>query len=256
MTDGTLQRSDFLAHIRIRECGTMTDGTLQLNGYICACCGTRLAERAGICPSCFNTSVLVPDFVRQTTLLRPGGRRVSANELAGEDQKTFALEPYSQIKVQRGAFGLVFGPPNCGKTTGGILLASGRRPSVFVSAEMGAGPALAGYLRRLEVRAPDLTIVEAQSTAEIFDAAASGIRTLVIDSLSVLTLLPDDLTAMAKGNNIVVIGLMQVTKDGAARGSNEWIHAADFIIECQSMRWRLTKSRFQETANVAGEVLA
>jgi predicted ATP-dependent serine protease len=184
-----------------------------------------------------------------------GGRKISAKDLAAQDQQVFCLKAYPSIKTPSNAFIVVHGGEGSGKTSDCLRIAEGYQPSAYAASEMKIGPSLAGYLRRLEIRAENLQIFDPATTDEIVEMASSGIRCLVLDSLSVLSLLPDDCTALAQGNDIIVIGILQHNKRGDAAGSNAWLHAADVVIECDSMRWVLRKSRYQAIDGIAGEVL-
>jgi len=228
--------------------------TRTLSGWVCGACGCRYAERIELCVRCFRSGVCIPDYRRVTDELLPPTRRTTARRLAAEDQRVFSLGPYPDIKIQRNAFVVTHGGPNSGKTTQLLRILEGLCPAVMVSAEMKAGPALAGYLRRLEIRRDDLEIIEPQSTSEIMAAARSGVRAVGIDSLTLLTLLPDDCVALARGGDIVVIGILQENKSGQAAGSNSWLHAADVIVRCDNMTWTLEKSRYQ-ALGVTGGVL-
>jgi predicted ATP-dependent serine protease len=225
-----------------------------LSGFVCAACGTRYAERIQFCIRCFRTGVCIPDYRRVTGELLPAARRTTARKLAAEDQAVFSLKTYPEIKMQHDSFIAIHGGQGGGKTTLTLRTLDELHPSLFVSGEMKVGPVLSAYLRRLEIRRDDLNIIEPQSTNQILDAARDGVRAVGIDSLSVLTLLPEDCVSLARNARVIVIGILQETKAGIAAGSNAWLHAADIVIRCENLKWILEKSRYQELG-VSGDIL-
>ena len=53
-------------------------------------------------------------------------------------------------------------------------------------------------------------------------------RCVVVDSVQVCSLLPEDALAIARGGKQIVIAVCQDTKDGKAAGSAQWLFLADF----------------------------
>jgi len=53
----------------------------------------------------------------------------------------------------------------------------------------------------------------------------------------------------------LLIGVQQVTKDGQPAGLMGLQHESDVQVAVEDMQWSLRKSRYQDLANVGGEVL-
>lgn len=234
----------------------MAAETLTVSGFVCARCRTKFAERFVVCSRCWESGVCVPDYERKIdALVGVAGRRLSARALAAEDQAVMPLVAYPEIKIQQNAFVVIHGAPASGKTTMALRVAEKLLPAAFCAAEMRVGPVLSSYLRRLEIRSERLELFDASSVESIVETARSGVRCLVLDSLSVLSFLPDDVLGLSRDAGLIIVGILQHCKDGTAAGLNAWLHAADIIIKCDALNWFLEKSRYQELQNVSGGVL-
>jgi hypothetical protein len=53
----------------------------------------------------------------------------------------------------------------------------------------------------------------------------------------------------------LVIGVQQVTKDGAPAGLMALQHEADVQVTVEAMQWSLKKSRYQDLVGAGGDVL-
>lgn len=224
--------------------------------FVCVGCRAILRENSRLCPSCFRTGLIFSRYRRAADELLPPVRGVNAQELARSVGQVSEVTACPGLKLGSNAFVICHGPPAQGKTTLSLRVADSLKPSTVLPLEMGIGPLLGSMLRRLEIFSPRISFHEPRSLQEIFDLAGNDdLSCLLIDSLSVSTLRPEDARALARANNIVVWGTLQETKDGRFRGSNEWAHAADVILEVDAMRWKLTKSRYQ-AAGITGGVCA
>lgn len=230
-----------------------TASAFQTSGYVCGCCRAQFAERFIVCPSCWESGVCVPNYVRKIeSVVGARGRRVTARALASEDMTTDEISVYPGILYQPNSFIIVHGGQASGKTTMTLRIAESMTPSAFCAAEMKVGPAMSAYLRRLEVRSSDITIFDETAAESVVEVARSGIRCLVIDSLSILSFLPDDILGLARDANLVIIGILQHVKSGEAQGSRAWLHAADVVISCSEMTWKVEKSRYSEIGATGG----
>ena len=215
--------------------------------YVCVGCRAVLREHGGLCPSCFRSGLIFSRYRRVADEYLPTVPGVTAQELARSLSRVFTVEACPGLLLGPGAFVVTHGGPGAGKTTQLLKVADSLQPSVAVMLEMGVGPLLASMLRRLEIVTQHVTFHEPRDLPAIFELAKTPqLRCLLIDSLSVSTLRPDDARSLAGANGIVVWGTLQETKSGTFRGSNEWAHAADVILSVADMRWTLTKSRYQE----------
>jgi predicted ATP-dependent serine protease len=206
-----------------------------------------------MCPRCFATGTMVARYERVADQLVPESAGTTAYDLARRTQSVITTQAYPDLRFGRDSLLVLVGPPGGGKTTMGLRMAEGFQSSAFAACETGIGPALGETLQRLEIRSPNLRIEEPRSVRSLMELATGKVRSIVIDSVNMTTLQPEDLVGMARGNGIVVIAICQVTKAGLPAGSNRLIHAADVVVWVENMHWKITKSRFQ--ANGEGEVL-
>ena len=215
-----------------------------------------LRENGGLCPCCLRSGLIFSRHHRVANEYLPKVPGVTAHDLARSMARVFGIDACPGLVLGPGAFVVVHGAPGQGKTTQALRVVDCLQPSIAVMIEMGVGPLLASMLRRLEIVSKDITFQEPRTLPEIFTLAETpGLRCLLIDSLTVSTLRPDDARSLARANNIVVWGTLQETKSGTFRGSNEWAHAADVILEVDKMQWTLRKSRYQPEG-ISGDVCA
>lgn len=69
---------------------------------------------------------------------------------------------------------------------------------------------------------------------------------VIFDSVTKMGLTPRHLEALKNTFPTSFIGIHQVTKDGKARGTNEYIHDADIIIEVNKVGYATSRGRFNE----------
>jgi hypothetical protein len=131
-------------------------------------------------------------------------------------------------------------------------------PALLVSAEESIGPSLASRLERCAIKRPDFYVVTRASVDHVVGLAKS-VRAvvLVIDSIQEAVWRADDLRHVLEvvPSLDLLIAVLQVNKQGAPLGRNEFAHEADVRIHCEAMRWRLIKSRYQSISDVGGMVL-
>ena len=205
-----------------------------------------LRENGGVCPSCFRSGLIFARYRRVSDEFLPRVPGVTARDLARSIARVFEVTACSGLLLGAGGFVVTSGPPGSGKTTQLLRVADELAPSIVLPLETGAGPLIGSMLQRLEIMSEHVTFQEPRSLPEIFALAETpGLRCLLIDSLTASTLQPDDARSIARANNIIVWGTLQQTKSGTFRGSNEWAHAADVMLDVADMRWTLTKSRYQ-----------
>jgi predicted ATP-dependent serine protease len=186
---------------------------------------------------------MVPVGTRAADQFKTSARAKSAWELASSDQRTAFLKPYD-IRIAPQSLILLHGSPGSGKTSMSLKIANAYTPSAFVSLEQRHGAALGEQLRRLEIRSRELTVFTPPLGIDDIFGACDANNLVVIDSVSVSSFTTSDLRSMAE--RVIVVGILQSTKDGSFRGSQSWLHEADVCIECDSMRWRVSKSRYEE----------
>lgn len=86
------------------------------------------------------------------------------------------------------------------------------------------------------------------ATIKELGAIASRYQFLVIDSINYAGFQPEDIEQLReKYPNLSVIGIMQNTKEGKFKGSNEFLHNADVWITAEKGKAYQLKSRFVES---------
>jgi len=222
--------------------------------FFCEACQTMLEENPHLCPHCFTLGRIFRRYHRKASEYAPNVKGVTAHELIKTRSTTFPIECLPGVKVGPSCFIILWGPPSGGKSTLGLKMASEFLPSAYLPLEMKIGPLLAEMCARLEVVSPKVRFEEPQCQRDVFAVAQSGVRMVVIDSVTVATLTPDDVHRIVRGSNVIVVGILQATKAGLAAGPAAWLHASDCTLHVEDMKWELEKSRFQPTG-LKGDVV-
>jgi len=140
---------------------------------------------------------------------------------------------------------MLYGPPGGRKTTLACLVAAQTAPIVLVSAEMAAGPALAGLLHHAGLsRRTDCSILRQADASALADAANAG-AAIILDSIQLVLLQPGDARALADAGATMVLIVAQIRKDGLFRGQSGWLHEADIALHVVDGAWTCVKSRFE-----------
>jgi|GEM_PF-1976424 len=75
-----------------------------------------------------------------------------------------------------------------------------------------------------------------------------GFDFIILDSVSYMKLTPDAIQVFRKENPAVsIIGIMQCTKDGKMKGSEEFAHNADIVVEVENFIAKTNKNRFSKS---------
>jgi len=84
--------------------------------------------------------------------------------------------------------------------------------------------------------------------AEDMSKHGEGFQFIVLDSVSYMKLTPEAIQAFRKENpTISIIGIMQCTKDGKMKGSEEFVHNADIVVEVENFIAKTNKNRYSKT---------
>jgi predicted ATP-dependent serine protease len=180
----------------------------------------------------------------------------TARDLYAQTIDHLPLPAAPDLRVGIGALVLVAGLPSAGKSTLTLKwLASIEGPVCMLSAEERLGPTLGARLQRLGIRRTDLTIIGSTTVDHLAEVLiATKARALLIDSVTATTMGPRELRQILTQTPIrALIGVVQVTKDGAMRGPNTLAHEADVLVEVVHGNWKVTKSRYQQIG-LSGDV--
>jgi predicted ATP-dependent serine protease len=166
---------------------------------------------------------------------------------------------YPDLLLGIGALAEVSGPPGGGKSTYAAKMVNAiPGAALLVSAEEGIGPSLAARLARCQVRRDDFHIISRATVDQVVDLAVSKkVTALIVDSVHECAWSATDLRHLGEvvPTLVTVVAIMQVNKSGEPAGAMALLHEADVHVAVESMRWRLTKSRYQALEGVGGDVL-
>ena len=191
---------------------------------------------------------------KKTTTI--SGSKASASEMANLSYTIQHLpEPYKSLlgPIATTAKMLLSCAPGQGKTYMALDLAAilsdlGRKV-LFVSAEEYGGPTLADKLRKLNIpkRGEGITFsASLKDFNEKYDF-------VIVDSVQKARLTIEEFNRFSRsgaGKNTGMLLIAQVTKEGKSRGSNEWPHDVDVVIDIQNGHGITTKNRYSELAKV------
>jgi predicted ATP-dependent serine protease len=197
-------------------------------------------------------------MAEKTVLLEPkrssaahrGGLQVqSARELVKREWSILASKTYSDIVLGPGALVAIYGSPGQGKSTFALRYADGLPGAiVFFSAEEKLGPTMTEKLSRLSIKRADFHVV-AQGSIDAVAGLCRDVKAqaLVIDSISVSTLQPQELRPLLESSGVqALVWTQQATKDGRAAGANAYLHESDVVLLIREKQWHLEKSRYQQ----------
>lgn len=187
-----------------------------------------------------------------------------AKPLSGISQKTAAIISSSQFaNLEFATIGLkdkwkdfmgdpspgftamVFGMPKMGKSYLCVdfasYLAKNHGKVLYVSKEEFMSPTLALKIKDKDAATENLDI------AGSIPADLSAYQFVFLDSVTSLKLTPDDLKKLEeKFPNISFVYVFQVTKAGSARGTNEYMHNVDVVIEIPEKGKAVQFGRFNQ----------
>lgn len=181
----------------------------------------------------------------------------SAAEVAAADFQTWKVPGgYGGLlgDVADGFHLVIWGVPGSGKSTFALGLANALAevgPTLYVSAEEGAGATMQERLRRVGT-AKNLFISGAGSVEQARKEIADGdFRFVVLDSVDTLRASVEDVELLKQAfPEVGLISIHQATKLGQMRGSLEYAHNADVIVRVQEGKAETTKNRYAPLGSV------
>lgn len=121
------------------------------------------------------------------------------------------------------------------------------------------GPTLSARLLRAGVKRADFFVTGRISVDQVVGLIRKVKATaLGIDSIQPALFTPRDLRHLLVTVEPLelIVATSRVNKDGRMYGTRDLEHEADAVIEVEAMRWKLTKSRYQDIGQeIEGEVL-
>lgn len=225
--------------------------------YFCWKCQSRYPTRVVWCVVCQDGGTVVVEPQRPQSQLRSQLQAASARDLIGRSWTLVESRAYPDLSVSRGALVAVWGAAGGGKSTLATRFADGLAGAVvYMSAEEKLGPTVAARLQRCSVTRADFHVV-AQAGVDELVAYCREVRAvaLVVDSVSVTALRPEDLRRLVEATGVGVLAyLLHATKEGQAAGVTAWLHEADVVVEVSALTWTVRKSRYQALDAVSRRV--
>src|SRR6187399_2282472 len=246
--------------------------------FVCADCGAETLKWQGQCPQCSQWNTLE----QRSVVRRPAAPAVAVSppvELAELTAGELPRLSTGMSELDRvlggglipGSVTLLGGEPGIGKST--LLLqlanhASAITPTLYLSAEESAAQ-IGVRARRLGVPAANLRVVsDTDLESAMARAREERIRLLIVDSIQTVQLLSlgtaagavtqlrectAQLVRFAKAEEVSVMIVGHVTKDGAIAGPRVLEHLVDCVLQFEGDRYhahrvlRAAKNRFGST---------
>lgn len=226
----------------------------------CVACGAFYDRHLPVCTSCWRDGQVAPCAHRQVANIDLVPATSDARALARMGWSVLEHPGvYESLVLGPGALVLVSGSPGAGKSTWACrLLDAIPGPVVLVAAEEGIGPSLAARLSRCHVKREDFGVIARASVDSVVEYALTHkVVAAVIDSVQEAAWSAHELRHLLSvvPTLDLLIGVQQVTKEGAPAGLMALQHEADVQVTVESMQWSLKKSRYQDLADAGGEVL-
>ena len=221
--------------------------------WTCIDCGSAYPARVSWCTGCASIGrvVLLGERPRaEIDDVVETGDAASLARLAGVPSPLPGLDG---VLAGHGALGVLWGPPNGGKSTLAARVLDGvSGPVLYASMEEGLGPTLAGRLTRLGIIRRDYHLI-GRATVDQVAAEIRRRRAVAVasDSVQASTWEPRDLRHLLAIHPQLRLLLVvcQVNAKGLPEGRRSLIHEADLALRVEGLRATLTKSRYQELSH-------
>lgn len=179
---------------------------------------------------------------------------MSAAELRAHPHR-FTTDNAYGIRVGRSSLVAVYGKQGSGKSTMcAKFLDSIPGDVLYCPVEEGIrSDTVADRLEWLEIHRDGFYVADLGLIRDLDPMMDRDYRAIGIDSLNRTKLLVPDLRALSDQKGLLVMFVLQITKEGLAAGPQSTLHDADVVIRVEGMRWEIEKSRYE--APRQGEVM-
>lgn len=253
--------------------------------YVCQNCGYETAGYLGRCPECGSWGSFVEevsgDKTPQSVEILPDNtppKRLSEIEMDSEIRVSTGISEFDRVLgggIVQGSLVLIAGDPGIGKSTillqtSGALCKNGKKV-LYISAEESSSQ-IKLRAERLEVQSDNLYIypqtnlelikkhiLEMQPDLVIVDSIQAIYTSLIQSSAGSVSQIREccnELMGVAKTNNISIIVIGHVTKEGNIAGPKVLEHMVDAVIQFEGDKYktyrilRSIKNRFGNTSEV------
>lgn len=224
---------------------------------MCLRCSAEYDSPRSLCAACYHMDTVFEAPARRRAAIDAQFESSTAKALVASSWTVLDVsDALPGVRIAPRSLVLLTGAPGAGKSTLALQLANcSARPVVLFAAEERLGQSVGDRLSRLGIRREDFHVVGRGSVDELVAFCRRvHAAVLVVDSVSASTLLAHDLRAIVNQLTLdMLVGTVQVVKDGTMRGPRELAHECDLLVEVEGGRWRVLKSRYSATG-AEGEV--
>ncbi len=214
--------------------------------WTCPNCACEVEDpvRPSWCPGCRSVGVMrSPTRRAQGDAIACAARAWTAEDIVRGSWDLHRC-PETGLAWSAPTMFLCWGPAGSGKSTLACAIAAQRAPVTIASLEESPGPPMA---RRLSLAGMahrrDVHVLVKPGLQDILDAARAG-HAIVVDSITVSTLQPEDLRGLTDAGCPLLIGVLHATKAGDFKGSTAYTHEADVVLRVEQGAWTSEKNRY------------